>query len=60
MTATHDLDTAIQAAVTRAIAGEKRALQEVINLIHPPVVRYCRARVGSDKYPTADDIAQEV
>lgn len=60
MTATHDLDSAIQAAVTRAIAGEKRALQEVINLIHPPVVRYCRARVGSDKYPTADDIAQEV
>ena len=60
MTATHDLDTAIQAAVSRATNGDKRALQEVINLIHPPVTRYCRARMGSEKYPTADDIAQEV
>ncbi|WJY73494.1 RNA polymerase sigma factor ShbA [Corynebacterium auriscanis] len=60
MTAAHDLDTAIQAAVSRAIAGERRALQDVINLIHSPVVRYCRARVTGDKYPTADDIAQEV
>lgn len=60
MTATHDLDAAIQAAVSRATAGDKRALQEVINLIHPSVTRYCRARVGHEKYPTADDIAQEV
>ncbi|RAV33887.1 RNA polymerase sigma factor ShbA [Corynebacterium heidelbergense] len=60
MTATADLDAAIQAVAPRAIAGDHQALQELINLIHPPVVRYCRARVTSSRYPTPEDIAQEV
>lgn len=53
-------EQAIQSLVPAAAAGDRRALQDLINLIHPPVVRYCRARVGADKYPTADDIAQEI
>lgn len=60
MTPTDDIDAAIQAVVPGAVDGDPRALQELINLIHPQVVRYCRARVGASKYPTADDIAQEV
>lgn len=60
MTATKDLDAAIQAVAPRAIAGDPAALQQLINLIHPPVVRYCRARVTSTRYPTPEDIAQEV
>lgn len=60
MTQGAELDAAIQAAVPLAAEGDRRALQKLINLIHPEVVRYCRSRVGSARYPTADDIAQEV
>lgn len=60
MTSTVDIDAAVQAAVPGAVAGDPKKLQELINLIHPQVVRYCRARVSASKYPTADDIAQEV
>ncbi|WP_459611993.1 sigma-70 family RNA polymerase sigma factor [Corynebacterium urogenitale] len=60
MTATEDTDAAIQAVVPRAVDGDRRALQELINLIHPQVVRYCRARLTACKYPTPDDVAQEV
>lgn len=60
MTATEDTDAAIQAVVPRAVDGDRRALQELINLIHPQVVRYCRARLTAYKYPTPDDVAQEV
>lgn len=56
----HEQDEAIQALVPSAVAGDRRALQQLINLVHPQVVRYCRARVGAHKYPTADDIAQEI
>lgn len=60
MTTTVDSDAAIQAVVHGAVDGDPKKLQELINLIHPQVVRYCRARVGANKYPTADDVAQEV
>lgn len=60
MTTTLDTDAAIAAAVPGAVEGDPKRLQKLINLIHPQVVRYCRARVGSNKYPTADDVAQEV
>lgn len=60
MTTTVDTDAAIAAAVPGAVEGDPKQLQKLINLIHPQVVRYCRARVGSNKYPTADDVAQEV
>lgn len=60
MTTTVDTDAAIAAAVPGAVEGDPKQLQKLINLIHPQVVRYCRARVGSNRYPTADDVAQEV
>ena len=60
MTSTADVDAAIQAVVPAAVDGDKRALQELINLIYVPVTRYCRSRMISYRYPTADDIAQEV
>ena len=60
MTTTVDTDAAIAAAVPGAVEGDPKQLQKLINLIHPQVVRYCRTRVGSNKYPTADDVAQEV
>lgn len=60
MTGTEDTDAAIQAVVPDAVAGDRRALQKLINLIHPQVVRYCRSRLTVYKYPTPDDVAQEV
>ena len=60
MTTTVDTDADIAASVPGAVEGDPKRLQKLINLIHPQVVRYCRARVGSNRYPTADDVAQEV
>ncbi|MGP9722395.1 sigma-70 family RNA polymerase sigma factor [Corynebacterium sp. AOP40-9SA-29] len=60
MTATDDIDEALPRLVPSAVEGDGRALQRIIDLIHPPVVRYCRARVPSTKYPTPEDLAQEI
>ncbi|UBI07427.1 RNA polymerase sigma factor ShbA [Corynebacterium falsenii] len=60
MTVSADVDTAIQAVVPAAAAGDRHALQELINLIYPAILRYCRARVIGYRYPTAEDVAQEV
>lgn len=60
MTSTANTDQAIQAVVPGAVAGDPRDTQRLLDLIYPQVVRYCRARVGAGKYPTADDIAQDV
>lgn len=49
----------LERLVPLAAAGNPRALQRVIGLIHPPVVRYCRARIGASSHPGADDVAQE-
>ncbi|MDF0531953.1 sigma-70 family RNA polymerase sigma factor [Tsukamurella sp. 8F] len=49
-------------AVLAATRGDRKALADVLESIRPPVVRYCRARVGAfDRHSmSADDIAQEV
>jgi RNA polymerase sigma-70 factor (ECF subfamily) len=60
MTATDDIDEVLPRLVPSAVEGDGRALQRIIDLIHPPVVRYCRARVPSTKYPTPEDLAQEI
>ena len=60
MTTTEDLDAALARLVPDAVAGDTAVVQRIINLIHAPVVRYCRARVPQWRYPTAEDIAQEV
>lgn len=55
-----DEDLAIMVAA--AVNGERAAVERVLRWIRPLVVRYCRARVGSQQrtFSSADDVAQEV
>ncbi|ERS48893.1 MULTISPECIES: sigma-70 family RNA polymerase sigma factor [Corynebacterium] len=46
--------------VPHAVDGSRRALQKVLQIIHPQVLRYCRARIGGGSQPTAEDVAQEI
>lgn len=48
--------------VDRALAGDPRAVGQLLARIQPLVLRYCRARVGSRERTlvSAEDIAQEV
>ncbi|WKD56927.1 ECF RNA polymerase sigma factor SigD [Corynebacterium capitovis DSM 44611] len=55
-----ELNAQLSRLVPRAVVGDKRALGQVMRLIHPPVLRYTRARIGGGKTPTAEDVAQEV
>ncbi len=52
----------LDAVVADAVAGDRDALREVLEIIRPIVVRYCRARVGTLERSglSADDVAQEV
>jgi RNA polymerase sigma-70 factor (ECF subfamily) len=52
----------LDAVVAEAVAGNRDALREVLEIIRPIVVRYCRARVGASERSglSADDVAQEV
>lgn len=45
-----------------AIGGDRRALADLLQNLHPLVVRYCRSRLSSGhrSLASADDIAQEV
>lgn len=55
-----DSDEELARLVPQAIDGDRRAMQHIMRIIHPQVLRYCRARIGGGKTPTADDVAQEV
>lgn len=46
--------------VPLAVAGDSRALQNVVRIIHPLVLRYARARISGGRTPTAEDVAQEI
>jgi RNA polymerase sigma-70 factor, ECF subfamily len=48
--------------VARAMAGDRGAVEDVLSIIRPLVVRYCRARLGrlDRSSVSADDVAQEV
>jgi RNA polymerase sigma-70 factor (ECF subfamily) len=48
--------------VAKAVAGNRDALQKVLETIRPIVLRYCRARIGAAERSglSADDVAQEV
>ncbi|QFU86945.1 sigma factor-like helix-turn-helix DNA-binding protein [Amycolatopsis sp. YIM 10] len=50
------------AAVAEAATGDQAALERLIAAVRPPVVRYCRARIGKhgDSFDPADEVAQEV
>ena len=52
----------LDAVVAEAVAGNRDALREVLEIIRPIVFRYCRARVGATERSglSADDVAQEV
>lgn len=53
-------DDELASLVPHAVAGDKKALHKVIQIIHPRVVRYARARISGSRIPTADDVAQEI
>jgi RNA polymerase sigma-70 factor, ECF subfamily len=52
----------LDAVVAHAVAGDRGALREVLEMIRPIVIRYCRARLGTVERSglSADDVAQEV
>ncbi|WP_225726702.1 MULTISPECIES: sigma-70 family RNA polymerase sigma factor [unclassified Nocardia] len=45
-----------------AAAGDRRAITEIVRIVHPLVRRYCGARLGntSHLHVTADDVVQEI
>lgn len=55
-----ELEDELGELVALARAGQGRALQRIIELIHPLVLRYARARLGGGRQPTPEDVAQEV
>jgi len=47
--------------VRAATAGDRDAVERLLALVQPRVVRYCRARLGPpNRSPSADDVAQDV
>ena len=47
--------------VRAALTGERAALERLLVVLRPHVVRYCRARLGPSSWSlSADDVAQEV
>ncbi len=52
----------LDSVVADAVNGDRNALREVLEIIRPIIVRYCRARVGATERSglSADDVAQEV
>ena len=59
-----DLDarTMIDQLVAGAVTGDTRARDDLLALIHPLVLKYCRARLGRQEslMGSADDVAQDV
>lgn len=53
-------DAELAALVPLAADGDQRALQRIIAIVHPRVLRYARARIGGGRTPTAEDVAQEI
>ena len=51
----------IDGLVARAVAGDVHARDELLALIHPLVLKYCRARLGRQEslMGSADDVAQD-
>lgn len=55
-----DTDAELAELVPLAVDGDRRALQRIMAIIHPMVLRYARARIGGGRTPTPEDIAQEI
>lgn len=58
--AASDEDAEFADLVPAAVQGDRRALQRIIAIIHPRVLRYARARIGGGRMPTPEDVAQEI
>ncbi|GLZ43865.1 RNA polymerase sigma factor ShbA [Actinomycetospora sp. NBRC 106375] len=51
----------IDRLVAAVVAGDRRALNQLLVILRPLVVRYCRSRLGTERGGVAaDDVAQEV
>ncbi len=57
-----DARTVIDTLVAGAVDGDVRARDDLLALIHPLVLKYCRARLGRQEslMSSADDVAQDV
>lgn len=57
-----DSNDVLDELVSSAMAGDRRSVERVLQMIRPLVVRYCRARLGwgERSSASADDVAQEV
>jgi RNA polymerase sigma-70 factor (ECF subfamily) len=62
MTPRTDVSQEIDALVDAAVVGDRTATNDLLTLLRPKIVRYCRAHVGraQSTYASADDVAQEV
>lgn len=58
--AASEVDSRLAELVPLAANGDRRALQDVVRIIHPLVLRYSRARIGGGRTPTPEDVAQEI
>src|SRR5437588_11579075 len=57
-----NLGDGLGAVVDAAVGGDRQAVERLLAMVRPLVVRYCRARVGRQErsFASADDVAQEV
>jgi RNA polymerase sigma-70 factor, ECF subfamily len=57
-----DARVVIDGLVARAVRGDGRARDDLLAIIHPLVLKYCRARLGRQEslMGSADDVAQDV
>ncbi|HCJ67972.1 MAG TPA: RNA polymerase subunit sigma [Corynebacterium casei] len=55
-----DTEKELADLVPLAVDGSRRAIQDIMRIIYPPVLRYCRARIGGGRQPTAEDVTQEI
>lgn len=55
-----DTEKELADLVPLAVDGNRRAVQDILRIIYPQVLRYCRARIGGGRHPTAEDVTQEI
>ena len=56
----NDTEKELAELVPLAVDGSRRAMQDILRIIYPQVLRSCRARIGGGRQPTAEDVTQEI